>query len=241
MLLLGVSMVVIVILVFVGMILFMKRFISGSVTSVTSHLDQLEADYAQKEEAIKRQLEEAKVKSQEIIANAQKDALQQKEALLKQAQEEKAKLLSEAHQEATEVIRQADNARVALLAELEQKINDGSLRKAAELLQSSIPEEIKAMVHAQWTQSIIDGSFENLDRLKIPEGLTEVSVVTAFPLEQGQRKALAAKLREKLGFDVKLAEQVDPKIIAGVIVSIGSLCLDGSLSFKIQEVARGQR
>jgi F0F1-type ATP synthase delta subunit len=78
-----------------------------------------------------------------------------------------------------------------------------------------------------------------LDRLKVPEGVKEVKVVSAFELDHKQRLALTAKMKEKLGFEVKLIEEKDPSIIAGLVVSIGSLFLDGSLRFKIQEAARG--
>lgn len=240
MFILAVTMVVLVILVFIGLVVFMQKMFNKEVTSATSHLDKLAAEYAQKEEAIRKQFEEAKRQSQEIIANAQKDAQQQKDALMKQAQEEKGKIITEAHQSAEEVIKQADNARLALLAELDQKINESAVLRASELLQTAIPDDIKSGIHQAWTGSIIGGSFENLNRLKIPEGLTEVSVVTAFTLSPDQRAQLSAKLKEKLGFEVKLAERVEPALIAGLIVTIGSLCFDGSLKFKIQEVARGR-
>jgi F0F1-type ATP synthase membrane subunit b/b' len=241
MIVLAVSMVMLVVIVFIGLVVFMQRIFNKEVTSATSHLDKLAEEYAQKEEAIKKQFEEAKRQSQEIILNAQKDGLQQKEALLKQAQEDRNKIIAEAHQSAEEVIRQADNARLALLAELDRKIDQRALHKASELLQTAIPDQIKSAIHTLWTDSIISSSFENLDRLKIPDGLSEVAVVSAAALEPRQRTALTGKLAEKLGFPVKLSEEVDPKLVAGFIVTIGSLCFDGTLSFRIQEVARGQR
>jgi F-type H+-transporting ATPase subunit delta len=236
-----ITVVIVTILFFGGMIVFMKKYFGREVTSAISHLDKQAVEYAQKEEAVKKQYEDAKRQSQEIIANAQKDAQQQKEETLKQAHADKEKIVGEAHQQAEEVIKQADNARLALLNELEQKINERAVVKSSQLLASALPDDLKEEIHAKWLVNLVESSFENLDRLKIPGGLTEVSVVSAFALSDSQRKALVSKLTEKLGFKVTLNEQVDPAIIAGLVVTIGSLCLDGSLRFKIQEVARGER
>jgi F0F1-type ATP synthase membrane subunit b/b' len=241
MLALGIVMVLLVVVVFIGLVMFMQKVLSKDVTSATCHLDKLSEEYAQKEAAIKQQFEEAKRQSQEIIANAQKDSQKQKDELIRNAQEEKEKIVAEAHHSAEEVIRQADNARLALLAEVEQKINDGALQKASELLQVAIPEEIKSGIHAVWTDSIISASFEKLDRNKIPGDLSEIPVVSAFALDARQRGALTQKLKEKLGFEITLVEQVDPRLVAGFIVTLGSLSFDGSLKFRIEEVARGRQ
>ncbi len=152
--------------------------------------------------------------------------------------EEKAKIIDEAHAKADEVIKQAANARLALLDELEQKISERAIVKAQELLQEVLPEDFRKEVHARWVSDIIANSFQELDRLRVPQGLSEVKVVCAFSLNDEEKSSLKLKLKEKLGFEVKLQEETDPSLICGLVVNIGSLILDGSLKFKIQGAAR---
>jgi hypothetical protein len=230
---------VIIVALFVGMVIFLKKFFDREATMHTAHLDTLISETTAKEEQVKKQYEDAKRQSQEIIVNAQKDAAQQKEAVLKAAAEEKDKVLAEAQAKADEVIKQADNARLALLKELEQKINESATLKAQELLQSVLPEDFRKEVHVRWVNDVIANGFAELDRLRVPEGLSEVKVVSAFGLSEKETGQLKAKLKEKLGFDVKLEQGVDPSLICGLVVNVGSLILDGSLKFKIQGVARG--
>ncbi len=224
---------------FAGMIVFLRKFFNREVSSATSHLDTLLTETAAKEEEIKKQYEEAKRQSQEIISNAQKDAAMQKENILKAVAEEKSKILDEAHLKADEVIKQADNARLALLGELEKKINEKAVDKAQELLQDTLPESFRREVHSRWVSDVIANSLQELDRLRVPEGLSEIKVVSAFSLTDDERSGLKLKLKEKLGVDFKLEEIVDPSLICGLVVNVGSLILDGSLKFKIQGVARG--
>jgi len=234
-----VSMIAIIVILFVGMVMFLKKFFNHEVTSATAHLDSLISETSAKEEEVKKQYEDAKRQSQEIISNAQKDAAIQKENILKAVAEEKTKIIEEAHAKADEVIKQADNARLALLDELEQKISEKAIVKAQELLQGVLPEDFRKEVHARWVSDIIANSLAELDRLRVPQGLSEVKVVCAFSLSDEERSSLKLKLKEKLGFEVKLVEETDSSLICGLVVNIGSLILDGSLKFKIQGAARG--
>ena len=234
-----VSMIAIIVILFVGMVMFLKKFFNHEVTSATAHLDSLISETSAKEEEVKKQYEDAKRQSQEIISNAQKDAAIQKENILKAVAEEKTKIIEEAHAKADEVIKQADNARLALLDELEQKISEKAIVKAQELLQGVLPEDFRKEVHARWVSDIIANSLEELDRLRVPQNLSEVKVVCAFSLNDQERSSLKLKLKEKLGFEIKLVEETDPSLICGLVVNIGSLILDGSLKFKIQGAARG--
>jgi len=241
MIMLVVSMIAVLVILFIIMITFMSRVMKSQVTSATSHLDELAGEYTKKEAEVRKQLDDVKRQSQEILANAQKEVQAQKEAMEKQIAEEKAKILAEAHHNADEVIKQADNARLALLAEMNNKVDEKAIVKAVELLSSAMPENIRRDLQHVWFEALLNSSYEQIDRLNIPEGLNEIKVVSAFPLDEGQRQRLKDKLQEKLKLDITLTEEVDPGIIAGLVVSIGSLFLDGSLKFKIEEVARGQQ
>jgi hypothetical protein len=229
---------IVLIITFIVMIKILRKVFSDDVTKSTAHLSSQEAEYEAKKEEVRKQLEDAKRQSQEIIVNAQKDAATQKEGVLKAAAEEKDKVLAEAQAKAEEVIKQADNARLALLSELELKINEGATLKAQELLQKVLPEDFRKEVHARWIKDLIANGFSELDRLRVPEGLSEVKVVSAFSLTDHEIDELKSKIKEKLRVDVKLEEAVDPSLISGLVVYIGSLILDGSLKFKIQGVAR---
>jgi F-type H+-transporting ATPase subunit delta len=87
-------------------------------------------------------------------------------------------------------------------------------------------------------EELLEGGFSQFERLKIPPGVGEIKITSAFPLNDGQRKNLVKKLKDALNRDITLKEEVNPKIVAGFVVTIGSLVLDGSLRNKIQEKAR---
>ena len=72
-----------------------------------------------------------------------------------------------------------------------------------------------------------------LEMLAEHRGETTAQVVTARPLDPGQTQALRAALREKLGRDVILDQRVDPSLLGGLIVKVGSRMIDTSLRTKL--------
>jgi F-type H+-transporting ATPase subunit delta len=67
-------------------------------------------------------------------------------------------------------------------------------------------------------------------------GQQVADVVTAHPLTETQRAQIAARLTEAGYSGVKLSEQVDPMILGGLIVRIGSRLYDNSIKSKLQRL-----
>jgi ATP synthase F1 delta subunit len=233
-----VSMLVMMVVIFGGLILVLRKVLSQNVSLATRHLEELNDDYAKKEADLKRQLEDVRQKSEEIIRNAQEEAQQSKAQLMKDAEAQKAKLLQETHTQAEELMRQADKSRQMLLDDIKDRIAKEAVDKACELIHDSLPEQFKLKVHEHWIEELMDSGLEQLERLKIPEDVKEVRITAAFALEENQRKNLTRKLKDALNKDITLKEEIDPRVVAGFIIHIGSLVLDGSLKNKIQERAR---
>ena len=232
-----VPLILLQILIFAGLVFFLRKILNRNVISATSHLEEMSAEYAKKEEQIRKQLADAQQQSKEIIANAQREVKQQRESMTTQIQGEKEKVLDEAKQKAQEVVGQAERTRQTLIAEINQKIEEKAIQQAAQLLGQALPEHIRKEIHHYWLEELISESFQQLSRLQIPKDVAQARVVSAFSLIPKQRDTLKARIKQSLGHAMEIKEEVDSSIIAGLIVHIGSLVLDGSLKFKIKEVA----
>ena len=64
-------------------------------------------------------------------------------------------------------------------------------------------------------------------------GEVEADVTSAFPLKDGQVEALKEALLASAGKDVQLNLRVDPALIGGLIVKLGSRMIDSSLRTKL--------
>lgn len=74
------------------------------------------------------------------------------------------------------------------------------------------------------------------DRVARHRGDVSASVVSAAALSERQLKALAASLKKALGVTVSVDARVDPGILGGLKVRVGSRLVDGSLSGNLQRL-----
>ena len=72
-------------------------------------------------------------------------------------------------------------------------------------------------------------------------GETTAEVVTARPLNDDQIAALKAQLRNRAGRDVAIDATVDPNILGGIVVKLGSQQIDASIRTKLNRLASAMK
>ena len=72
-------------------------------------------------------------------------------------------------------------------------------------------------------------------------GETTAEVVSARPLDDDQVEAIRARLKSRVGRDVAVDLTVDPAILGGLIVKIGSQQIDGSIRTKLNTLASAMK
>ena len=72
-------------------------------------------------------------------------------------------------------------------------------------------------------------------------GEIKAEVISAHPLDEGQVAALRDNLRTRMGRDIAVDLQVDPAILGGLVVKIGSRMIDGSIRTKLNNLAHAMK
>lgn len=67
-------------------------------------------------------------------------------------------------------------------------------------------------------------------------GVVSAEVISALPLSAAQTKGVAAALRTALGKDPEIETRVDPSLLGGVKVRVGSRLFDASLRSKLDSL-----
>ncbi len=68
-------------------------------------------------------------------------------------------------------------------------------------------------------------------------GEVTAQVITARAMTPAQSKALSAQLKKRVGSDVAVNAKVDPAILGGMIVTIGSQMIDSSIKTRLNSLA----
>jgi F-type H+-transporting ATPase subunit delta len=64
-------------------------------------------------------------------------------------------------------------------------------------------------------------------------GIEHVEVITALPLDDGDRKKISSRFEEIVGRKVVIDAKVDPSIVGGIKAKIGDTLIDGSVKGKL--------
>jgi F-type H+-transporting ATPase subunit delta len=72
-------------------------------------------------------------------------------------------------------------------------------------------------------------------------GETTAQVTSAHPLDDGQVAAIKSNLKSRLGRDVAVDLSVDPAILGGLVVKVGSQMIDGSIRTKLNTLAQAMK
>lgn len=78
---------------------------------------------------------------------------------------------------------------------------------------------------------MIEEFFAYADEIR---GVVQVELTTAKPLAKEQADAIAGRLCQVLGKEVRLSTQEDEDLIGGIIARIGNLVMDGSVKTRLR-------
>ena len=230
--------VVIQLFIFTMLVLFLRVLLTRNVSTATAHLHELNQDYNQKvEEANKRKAEVDRYYN-EMLLKAKADAEKNKVQILREAQATQELVVNQARQQSEEIIGQANKAHEMMLAEMESRIEERAMDRACELVGVVLSNEMSESLHKLWVKELLKTGLEDADRLHLPDDFSEVQLVSAFPLTDEERRQLEKKLKEVLRREFKVSEKIQPEMIAGLQIQLGSLVIDGSLRFKVKEASR---
>lgn len=173
-------------------------------------LSQLEKDHQLK-------LKQAEAEAQRLVQEAKQQAMNIRTAAIE-----------EAKHRARQLVMEAEQLRGHLKQELRQELNGRALARVCEAIQTLLSSEEQARLHNRLVAQLL----EELARVEVAHvggPIHHVQVTAAHPLSAEQTKALRDHLLKHLGPSVGCEVKTDATLVAGCVVQLGDLMLDGSL------------
>jgi F0F1-type ATP synthase membrane subunit b/b' len=225
-------------IVFAALVLLLRHVMTHHLATATAHLQQLNADYTRRHEELSARLAAAEQQHRDQTARAKQEA----EHLLAQARQEaesaRAKMLEDARTESERIAQQGMRHQESLRQEMEQAMHARAVERACELIRGLLPQELAQALQSQWLDALLQEGLAQLPPLNGSEPPREAHVTSAVPLSEPQRTALRRRLAAQCGREIALQETVEPQLITGLRLTLGSLVLDGTLATKLERVAR---
>lgn len=68
------------------------------------------------------------------------------------------------------------------------------------------------------------------------EGVVEVELISAFPLEDADRQHIAEAMTRRLGKKISITANIDKNLIGGVVIRAGDSVIDASVSGRLRQL-----
>ncbi len=234
-------MIFIQIAVFAVLVLILKGVIKRHFGTASSRLDELAQNSEEHLTEAKKKVKEANAYFDETFAKAKTEGEKIRQQLIDEGLKEKQGLLDRARKEGEAITERARSAHKLLEENWIQELTEKAREVTSRILQSVLPSKVNHSLHSEWVKDALDSDFEGLRHLNVSEDVVRVEVVSAVPLTEVQKKTLEGKLREKIGRGVEIDEKIDEKLILGFRLSMGTVVIDSSLSWKIKEMLRDEK
>lgn len=224
--------------IFGGLIFLLNFLLRRHMGAASSRLEALTHEHTQKLTEAKKRMDEANVYYSEVLVKAKDDGERAKQQLIAEGIKEKQETIEQAHRQADEIVERAQTAAEMMSQQLDQKIDEESARKAYQTVRGLLSGKMGEETHTNWVRELLKSGFERLNRLHVSDDVKEVKVSSAFPLKAAEKTALISRLKESLGREMRLSEEVNPELILGICLTAGSVVIDGTLRYRVQEALK---
>lgn len=229
--------IILQVVVFSAVIYFLKKILYGDTESAIKRLGIVYEDLVKKQKDLTEKLDAAEkdlqAKKEEAAAVA--DKLSAK--ALEDARKKEDEMLKKARSEAEEILAKSHASRDQFMHELEIEANKKMINFVADILKNAIDRQTRELIQAQFVKNFIEQA-KRSDLASVDSAGKTFVIRSAVPLGKDEKDGILRVLSEKMGStDLKIEEALDEKLIAGVVLQIGTLILDGSYATAIREAA----
>lgn len=218
---------------FALLIFFLWQLFYRQAAKTQTRLEHVYQDNLRREQELSRLMAEKTKELEAKTAQAEEDLRRLKAETQYELEQMREQAQAEAKTQAARIIAEAKTVSERTQARLVTEAEQQTITLAAEILRSLFTPRVAEGIH----HHLVAGQIEEVARLEsrrfaLNGESAEVTVPT--PLTPAQRHALTAALSAKVGRLITLQESADPALIAGIVVKIGTIVLDGSLQARLQ-------
>lgn len=227
------QLVLVAVVAFILIVIGLRKLLYSQISAEKKRLQLMVDESSKKVEGLRGQIEEAKAEYDRKIVQAKEDAKKLIAEAQKEAEELRAKHLQETRREADKMVKAAQ----AKIESMEREIHSMAARKSIHFSKAIIKQVLTAdclgATHDVMIEEI-SKQIVNIDLGQMHEDIKEVEIVTIFPLGKERKEMLRQKLSSKLQMEIELKEKIDDSLVAGILIKLGRLILDGSLANKLR-------
>jgi F-type H+-transporting ATPase subunit delta len=228
------QLVLLQVLTFLGLLVALRLLFSRQLNAALRRLQALQEEALVKEAQLKEELQRAQHERAAEVEQGKEDARR----LVEVAQQEAETLLShaqgQAKQEGQKIVAHGQEEVDKIRAHLASEIEADAIALSTAMVRYLLTDHAKVDFQHHVLQELIQ-EIGGLERGRFAIHTKTAVVTSSVPLTADEQQGLRRALAEKLGAAVTLEERLDPELITGLVIQLGSLVIDGSLRNRLQK------
>jgi len=222
------------IVIVVVVVAVVKRLLFSDSMSAVNRLRQVEVDVRKKEEAIRREIDEHEKEFARKRAEAEEAFQRRQEEAEKELARTRDQVVAEARTEADRMIDQAKKNEEKFRQQIAQDMEEKAVDYGGQVFQLVFSERMNKELNKQFVGELLD-ALEEVDASTITVDTSEAEFLASHTLDPEQKERLEKLLVEKFGSESRVDEKVRGDLLAGLVMKLGSLEIDGSLLNRYRE------
>lgn len=231
-----VQLIILQAITFIIIVFLMRKLLYSETSKEASRLKILQDEFSRKESELLAKIDAAERDAAEKISKVTQESEKYQGMKVQEADEIKEAILTAAKERAEEVVRSAVNSKEKMREEVELQMRAKIPTAAVKIFKESLSTQARQLVHDQLVEEVID-RLNNLDKSLFKTAADKGELLSAYPLKRGEKEKILSAVKGKAGRAVSLAEKEDKSAVAGIVIKLGSIVIDGSLENKLTQIA----
>ncbi len=227
------QLIIIQVITFAILVFLLRQFLYKQNSEALERLQQLYQENLKREEDLKNAQEAADQELKEKIAQHNEEIKKLKAAGEMDVQKMHEEILAKAKEDADKIVAEAEANKERIKANLVSEMEEKALVLASDIIEHIFTDQVAQGIHHHLIDEFIE-EIEKSDGQRIQLDVETAEIAAPYPLTQVQEENLKNILSTKMGRSVSIKGTIDQEMVAGMVVRLENLVLDGSLRNKLK-------
>lgn len=232
------QLIIIQFITFLAIVFVLRKLLYTETAKEARRLKIITEENSKKQRELREKIEAAEGAYQEKLRSAKEDIRGLQAKADAEIETTRKDMIDKAKEESERIINAAINAKGKIRDEINLEMQKKVPALASRIVREILSPRVKETVHKELIKGVND-AIGNIEKSRFKIKVKKGEITSAYPVEKNEKNTLLSAVFQKLGYKIPFDEKEDGKLVAGVVIRLGTLVIDGSLENRLKQVEKG--
>jgi len=229
-----IPMIILQVVTFAALVFVLRKLMYSASADEARRLKQMEEEYLRRTQDLAAKMESVDKEYRAKVTIAEEEARRLREEAKVESEKIKEESLAKARDESERIVNQAVNTRSKIKQEIESQVQSRVLDTSRKLVAKVLSSKQLKLMHEGLVEELIT-ELEKSDGRKLTEAPDKGEISVPYEMGKEWVEKIAAAVSKRAGRKVSLSEKADKDVIAGAVIRLGSIIIDGSITGRLKD------